>query len=187
MAKPQVLQQLKPGKFVWPGLFPFFAATWNWVLGAFDNLRGDYDLNRREGLITVDWRNVDRPVIRLRKDRLLWFLKDLVKESPGCFEPTFDEAEEEYTIANPYYRIGGKTYEAGVDGSEIVDGAIMALKLDASGSAPNATLEAFADLGELQEAEADLRVLIIPLYIVSGGKITCDFRKGAFAAMSEFE
>lgn len=186
MAKPQVLQRLKPGKFVWPGLFPFFAATWNWLLGAFDGLRGDYDLSRKEGLITVDWRDPDNPVIRLRKDRLMEFLKDALKESPGCFEPTFDETEEEYTVANPYYRVGGKTYEAGVDGGSIEDGKIMALSIDATGAQPSAELVALDGIAALNNLEADLNYCVVPLYIVSGGKITCDFRKGAIAVMSEF-
>lgn len=70
MAKPQILQRLKPGKFVWPGLFPFFAATWNWLLDSWDNLRGDFDENPKLGAITVDRTNPDRPVIRLRTDNL---------------------------------------------------------------------------------------------------------------------
>ena len=187
MAKPQTIQELKPNKFIWPRIFPFFAATWNWLVNAFDNLRGDYDVNRREGFITIDKTNADRQVIRFRKDRLMSFLNNALKESPGCFEPTFNEATGEYSVSNPYYRVGGKTYTAGIDTSAIVPGEITALRIDASSSQPSATLVSYGDISSLNAAEDDLRYYIIPLYILgSDSKITCDFRKGAIAVMSEF-
>lgn len=113
-------------------------------------------------------------------------IADIAAGKNGCFEPIYDTNKGEYTIINPYYRVGGKTYEAGVDGASIVDGAIMALEIDATAASPTAELVAVDGMTALSNMEADLRHFVIPLYIVSGGKITCDFRKGAIAVMSEF-
>ena len=64
MAKPPRLEKLKHGRLLSGKVFCFFVETWNWLVGAFDNMRGDADINPNEGMITVDRTDPDNPVIR---------------------------------------------------------------------------------------------------------------------------
>ena len=65
MARPNILQRLKHGKLLTALTFPRFVETFNWLVGAFDNLKGDADVNPRNGCIHVDRTDPDVPVIRL--------------------------------------------------------------------------------------------------------------------------
>ena len=65
MARPNILQRLKHGKLLTALAFPRFVETFNWLVGAFDNLKGDADVNPRNGCIHVDRTDPDVPVIRL--------------------------------------------------------------------------------------------------------------------------
>lgn len=65
--RPETLQLLKEGKLLASSVFPALVETWNWLVEAFDGIKGDYDLNPKEGYITVDKRDPAHPVIRLAK------------------------------------------------------------------------------------------------------------------------
>lgn len=107
------------------------------------------------------------------------------------------ESEQTYsaTFANPYYDIGGKTYEMTADEEAdppavhlegIPDGAIVILVVDASGTQHSASLDYCQRIQELQDQqENDVEHYTIPLYRVQGGKVVCDFRTGPISGMGE--
>ena len=103
------------------------------------------------------------------------------------------------TFKNPYFDVGGKTYEMVPEESEseqseieiynVEDGSIICLKVTASGEVekgPKANLVAFSSLAELQLTQEDMDFYTVPLYKVQGGKVVCDFRTGPTCAMGEF-
>ena len=116
----------------------------------------------------------------------------------GGVSPAQSEEEEEeqtYTVtfANPYYDIGGKTYEMS-SGSEEEDvslenikgGSIIYIKISAEGSGTGAELGTVMSLRELQSIqESDMSHYTVPLYKIQGGSVTCDFRTGPIAGMGE--
>lgn len=123
---------------------------------------------------------------------------------PGRFEitltpdeiPEGSEPEEQTytaTFRNPYYDIGGKTYEMTAEGESdavtlegIKDGSIIFIKISAKGSETEAELGTFTSLVELKsEQENKVDYYTIPLYKVQGGSIACDFRTGPISAMWE--
>lgn len=108
------------------------------------------------------------------------------KRSVGLFEV---ESVSPYSIElyNRYYRVGGRTYECGASSVALeYDECIVVLDIDASSSEPAASLVAYDSLGSLQEAELNTDHYLIPLYTVSYGAVSCDWRLGATAAMGEF-
>ncbi len=70
MARPQALQFLKHGKLLCGSAFRLFVETWNWLVGYVNNIKGDYDVNPKNGFIVVDRSDPDSPVIRFRTDNL---------------------------------------------------------------------------------------------------------------------
>lgn len=69
--KPQTLAELKHGKFICRAVYPTFVATWNWIVRFTSTIKGDFDVNPKTGVVTVDRTDPDHPVIRLRQDKLL--------------------------------------------------------------------------------------------------------------------
>lgn len=63
--RPSVLQTLKDGLALCGKNFPNFVNTWNWLVNAFDNLRGDADINNETGHIKIDRTDPKHPVVRL--------------------------------------------------------------------------------------------------------------------------
>lgn len=128
-----------------------------------------------------------------------------VKKIPGRFEITLtaDEMPEESepeertytaTFANPYYDIGGKTYEMPVDESAdppavtlglIKDGDIIVMKVKA-GESRSEELVTVSSLSALQQLQEDVAYYSIPLYKIEGGSAVCDFRTGPISGMGEF-
>lgn len=132
----------------------------------------------------------------------------LATKTPGRFEilsitanePQENDEEEEqertYTVAftNPYYDIGGKTYEIQVDEEadqpaayieEVNDGDIIVLKIKA-GESRSEELVTVGTLLELQQLQDDVAYYSIPLYKIDGGSAVCDFRTGPISGMGEF-
>lgn len=129
------------------------------------------------------------------------------KKIPGRFEISLkaedpqesDEEEEQEqtysaTFANPYYDIGGKTYEMPADEEAdppavglggIKDGDIIVLKI-AAGQSRGEELVTVGSLAELQTLQEDVAYYSIPLYKVQGGSVVCDFRTGPISGMGEF-
>lgn len=129
-----------------------------------------------------------------------------MKKIPGRFEilsitpdePPEEGSEEEQTytatFANPFYDIGGKTYEMpaseevdppAVQISEVRDGDIIVLKVKA-GESRSEELASVGSILELQQLQEDVAYYSIPLYKVQGGKVVCDFRTGPISGMGEF-
>ena len=130
------------------------------------------------------------------------------KKIPGRFEilsitanePQENDEEEDqerkYTVAfmNPYYDIGGKTYEMpaseetdppAVILEEIKDGDIIVLKIRA-GESRSEELVTVGRIQELQQLQEDSAFYSIPLYRIQGGAVVCDFRTGPISGMGEF-
>lgn len=112
----------------------------------------------------------------------------------GRFEAAIDPDTGAVTLANCYYRIGGKTYSLGSSTPQVpAAGEIWALKISIYSATPSATIARYAALGALQTAERDPDYFIAPLYEFEADPedasrcvIKCDFRIGPDAAMGEF-
>ena len=107
-----------------------------------------------------------------------------------------EEEERTYTVKfeNPYYDIGGKTYEMpanedvdppAVEISGVKDGDIIVLKVKA-GESRSEELATVSSLSALQQLQEDVAYYSIPLYKVKGGKVVCDLRTGPISGMGEF-
>lgn len=99
-----------------------------------------------------------------------------------------DQKTLDVTLGNSYFRCGGKTYEGSAKSLEDVElPAVIALKVDITGSLPSDELESYASLSELQSEELDGDYYIVPLYVFDAtGSLVCDFRIGPDASMFEF-
>lgn len=99
-----------------------------------------------------------------------------------------DQKTLDITLDNAFYRCGGKTYEGSAKSLEDVElPAVIALKVDITGSLPSDELESYASLSELQSEELDGDYYIVPLYEFDAtGSLVCDFRIGPDASMFEF-
>ena len=200
------LQYLRHGKALCGKVFRRFVETFNYHNDFVANLKGDGDLPTSCGVINLDRTDPFHPVIRLNKNNL----KIHTGESatiPGRFEISLkaedpqesDEEEEQEqtysaTFANPYYEIGGKTYEMPADEEAdppavglggIKDGDIIVLKI-AAGQSRGEELVTVGSLAELQTLQEDVAYYSIPLYKVQGGSVVCDFRTGPISGMGEF-
>lgn len=111
-------------------------------------------------------------------------------------EPESEGEKVKYNVyfENPYYDIGGKTYELPADESVdppavfetgVEDGNIIALRI-AAGEERSAELMRVTDMGSLASLQDDVKHYTIPLYKISGGAVVCDFRTGPISAMGEF-
>ena len=47
--KPQILTELKHGKFICRAVYPTFVATWNWLVRFASTMKGDFDVNPKTG------------------------------------------------------------------------------------------------------------------------------------------
>lgn len=70
MARPAALQFLRSGLVLTRKAFPGFVNTWNWLVGAFDSMVGDAEVNGDSGFIIVDRTNPDKPVIRFDSSKI---------------------------------------------------------------------------------------------------------------------
>ena len=64
MARPQILQKPVHGKLFCGAVFRTFVETFNWVVDATANLKGDWDVNQKVGYIQIDRTDQDHPVLR---------------------------------------------------------------------------------------------------------------------------
>lgn len=78
-ARPSILQFLQHGKLLCGKVFGGFVETWNYLVEAFDNLKGDAELDPENGIIYVDRSDASHPVIRTKSDRI----KAIVNASGG--------------------------------------------------------------------------------------------------------
>jgi hypothetical protein len=179
MARPQVLQQLKHGKILSKAAFPFFTATWNWLVTAFANLRGDREMGG-QGFIYVDRGNEDSPIIRadetILRSHLSIFARPFdLNGNPGSYS----------TLTNCYYSVGGHTYNRGV--MHFPDGeGYLCLEIGAQ-EEHTCSLVWHKDEAALKEAQADYSIYTYPLYLFDDkGYVICDLRCTPAIAMGEF-
>lgn len=173
MAKPAILQQLRHGRLLCGAVFRTFVETWNWLVFAFDNLRGDWDVNPRLGYVTVDRRDPDHPVIRLAR----------IPaggggggggSGNGMFEPVFENG----AIASvgsglfPYGRefITGATLD---DSAKVANGFIV-IEIT-HGTNPSAVIKLHSS-GMTGITNTDTSKTVIPLYQVTDGAVSVDCR-----------
>jgi hypothetical protein len=179
MARPQVLQQLKHGKILSKAAFPFFTATWNWLVTAFANLRGDREMGE-QGFIYVDRGNEDSPIIRadetILRSHLSIFSRPFdLSGTPGSYS----------SLTNCYYSVSGRIYNRGVmhfPGGE----GYLCLEVGAQGE-HTYSLKWHKDEAALIKAQADYSVYTFPLYLFDDkGYVICDLRSTPAIAMGEF-
>lgn len=189
------LEYLRHGKSLCGKVFRRFVETFNFHNDFILNLKGDADLPVVGGKVHLDRTDERHPVIRCQGCGNGGGGGEIPQTAPGRFEISVSEDEESGEIAatfvNPYYDVGGKTYEASSVSSVTITGAcILALNVNATGSSgtePGATIETYADLSALQSAQADRDYYISPLYeLDADGKVVCDFRTGPVISMGEF-
>lgn len=142
--------------------------------------------------LDIDTAKAAKPVAKIPARFEIAFLKPEEPQEGGVGE----EQETTYsaTFDNPYYDIGGKTYEMPVDEEadppavglgSIKDGGIIVLKVAAKDT-PTAELAQVLSLAGLQQLQEHTDFYTIPLYKVQGGKVVCDFRTGPISGMGEF-
>ena len=194
------LQYLRHGKALCGKVFKRFVETFNYHNDFIANLKGDGDLSTSDGCIKLDRTDPTHPVIRLNRNNL--GLPDGPSGDggfPGRFEilsltpdePPGSEEEQTYTatFANPFYDIGGKTYEMpAAELEDVKDGSIIYIKvaIGASQDEPTAELGFVAGLQALKELQEDETHFVAPLYRIAGGSVVCDFRTNPTAGIGEF-
>lgn len=107
--------------------------------------------------------------------------------NPGRFELTLSEDGDSYTLENPYYDVGGRTYLA--ETPQAVSSSfsgVLALKVSMTTSVPQASVVTYGGLDGLQQAQSDYSYYVFPLYWLEDGAVKCDFRVGPFAIAGEF-
>ena len=195
------LQYLRHGKALCGKVFKRFVETFNFHNDFIANLKGDGDLPGSDGCMNVDTTDPKHPVIRLNKNKLPKHGdRDAI---PGRFEISItandpEEGHEEdpptYTanFSNTYYDVGGMTFEIKGDDEDegrvcltIDADCLIAIKISARSSTASAELVKVASLQELNTRQEDTDYYTIPLYLISAGSVSCDFRTGPVAAMGE--
>ena len=179
--KPQTLAELRHGKFICRAVYPTFVATWNWIVRFTSTIKGDFDVNPKNGVITVDRTDPDHPIIRLRQDRLA---STTGKAWTGPFNPVTDEDSRVSGFDHCYFQVGGKTYRiADVENFGGAD-CIVALKIPATAdqSPSGAQLVTYAGLesgafDDLTSAQDNVAYEIVPLFIIDENRrVSVDLR-----------
>lgn len=191
--KPDSLQRLKAGKLICSKACPGFVDTWNWLISFVSNLRGDYDINQKEGYITIDTSDDDHPIIRLRDNNLKI---DGTAPTPaadnGCYAIRSienDEGDLKINFKNPYFRVGGRTHTGAatvtIHNTESLSHWVLVLQIDGYRADAQASLINL-DQDELDDYERADSKYIIPLYGFNKGELECDYRTIPQAVMWEF-
>lgn len=99
--------------------------------------------------------------------------------APGPFEPETDADGIVTGFIDPYYQIGGFTYNQcyGLDSLPIPTGIIAVRIYSDSYGSPSAHLVGYPDFNSLRFAQQDLNYVIWPLYLVREGKVEKDLRR----------
>lgn len=183
-------QRLKHGKALCGKVFAGFVETFNALVDFKDNLKGDDDVARGCGYISVDRTKKDRPIIRFNAEKLN--LPEATENYPKRFDirqKTTEEGEPVdgwFLFDNPYYSVGGKTYI--FEGAEIssASNCIIALRLRADSPSVSPEMWKYGNIYALQNAQSDTSYYIVPLYTINQGKIALDWRVGPDFSMGEF-
>lgn len=101
-----------------------------------------------------------------------------------------EDDEESATISvsfkNCYFRVGGKCYLGASSIEDVEAPAIVALKINLTGTAPVNGIESYADFQELMDEQHDGEYYIIPLYEFDASGLKCDFRNAPHSDAGEF-
>lgn len=109
---------------------------------------------------------------------------------PGRF--ALVPSEDGYGLSNPYYDVGGRTFEAStgsVDVPETGD-CVVALKVNVAGKSPTGSVVTYSGVEELMTEQADVGNVdyyITPLYLFRDGALACDFRTGPHVSGIDFD
>lgn len=195
MARPQALQFLRKGALLVGKVFPRFVETWNWLIGAFDAMVGDEDIDPKNGYIRIDRTNPDRPVIRLNALKLpngggggsssgggeSWRY--------GRFSVVRDDESGEMTLKDCYYLSGGYIKYAGPSNLSIgINCFVIPCGKRTYTEPPH--YQVFLNETAIIEFSENPDYFVIPLYTVVMGDdgkpvITLDWRLGPCANMWE--
>ena len=197
MARPPVLQKLRHGRILCGRVFRFFVETWNWLVGAFNNLCGDWDVNPQAGFLSVDWSDPDKPVVRMHGDALLLFVEKRLGASlaPGNFEPVFADDNGTVKLASVgpgYCPVGRDFISASLDNNnsaKIASGMIyIEVSHPVSGGSPSATIKGAASAPSFINSNASTgsqALSRMPLYEIGDGRITRDYRSAMSLTLRE--
>ncbi len=177
MARPPTIQKLKHGRILCGAVFRFLVETWNWLTAYVDNMKGDLDVDPKNGVLTIDRTQPDHPVIRLRKDRL-----PASKVYIGPFNPVTDADGRVSGFEYCYFQVGGRTFL--IEDVENFGGSdcIVALKIPATAGASPADAEVVTYSGEnaysnLSAAQVNEAHEIVPLFVLDANKrVVVDLR-----------
>ena len=101
-----------------------------------------------------------------------------------------EDDEESATISvsfkNCYFRVGGKCYLGASSIEDVEAPAIVALKINLTGTAPETEIESYEDFQELTDDQHDGEYYIIPLYEFDASGLKCDFRNAPMCDAGEF-
>lgn len=107
----------------------------------------------------------------------------------GVFVPLEDADGKVTSFAYRYYQIGGYTFEASDRTPAKTGTTLVALQLNAtswsSSTGPGGSLVEYASVSALQTAQSDPQYYRIPLYLITDGSVTVDFRRMPFTGMIE--
>ncbi len=177
-------QYLAQGKLLTGKSFPNFVRTWNWLVNFCANLSGDAD-NLGDGKIEVDRSNADHPVIRITTRG------NGGSSSSGEATPTWQSgrfrlsaiSSASVKVADCAIVASGAVYSADsvtldVDSSA---GAVYVYAEVTIGSTATIAIKA-ADTWPAWHSD-DYTTVRYPLYTISKGEVTCDWRIGPSAAV----
>lgn len=184
------LQFLKSGKALCSAAFPHFTETWNWLVSATSNLKGDHDVNQNDGHISVDWTAAGHPVIRCVNCKAkaggggssadvgpsAWQLVGFGTSSPS--------------LENCFYMSAGELMDGGSISlasivSEDSTGFICA-SFALSDSSSVATAKLYASVEDVQTAQKDLDNYVVPLWYVRASDDIVDLRTMAQLQVYDF-
>lgn len=178
MNKPSVLQVVQRGKIWCSAVFEHLVETWNWLVFAFDALKGDYDVNPKDGYITVDKTDPSHPVVRLARP-----LPSGGTPSPS---PTPSGGGSS----------GGFAYSNGTIAGGAACIARQYIQVDPLTNAGDGEYRVKIDMlnrSAVIEAGSGFEAptaafTYVPLFVISGGAISVDYRGAAMAqAWEDYE
>ncbi len=174
------LQFLTRGKALCGKTFPHFANTWNRVVHAVTNLKGDADVDAAQGRIKVDFADPDHPVIRCVNCKGGGGGSSAGGGSalPGAFElvQTLDDAGTSVTareVRNLYANFGGVTRQCSAASTTVAtgDGVVYASFDISAGNDGSVTLGLAESVSAVIEMQSDLSRYVVPLYVCTGVEV----------------
>lgn len=184
------LQYLSHGKALCGKVFARFVETYNGLVDFCANLRGDGDVARGAGRITVDRADPAHPVIRCSGcggggGSSGASAADLSASAFGLVEEKDDEgAVTGRTVVNCWWNQGGVT-KTGADVDIGTAAGVVYLKVAATGQGGSGFEVAVGTLSDIQGMQQDPSQYVVPLYSITDGGVV-DLRTAPQLQMVEF-